>query len=81
MPAMLIAASPARTASSGMDRPSPDSLVRSRVPAEVSMMPTLKNSGALNVAWAMSMASPPSSASGFPDPISSVIRPSWDTVP
>ena len=60
---------------------SPDSLVRSLVPVEVSMMPTTKNSGALKVAWAISMASPPSSASGLPQPISSVISPSWDTVP
>ena len=45
------------------------------------MMPTTKNSGALKVAWAISMASPPSSASGLPQPISSVISPSWDTVP
>ena len=45
------------------------------------MIPTTKNSGALNVAWASSMAMPPSSASGLPAPMSSVIRPSWETVP
>ncbi len=78
---MLIAARVAITATIGMLLPSPDSLVKSLVPVEVSMIPTAKNSGALKVAWAISMAIPPSSASGLPQPISSVISPSWETVP
>lgn len=51
------------------------------MPVVVSMMPTVKNRGALNVAWAISMASPPSSASGLPVPMTRVINPSWETVP
>src|ERR1700712_1931592 len=68
IPAMLIAARVASTATIGMLRPSPESLVRSLVPVEVSIKPTTKNNGALNVAWAISIASPPSSASGLPQP-------------
>ena len=78
---METAARVAMIATVGMVRRSPDSLVRSLVPVEVSMMPTTKNSGALNVAWAISMAMPPSSASGLPQPISNVMSPSWETVP
>ena len=81
IPAIENAAMVPMTAIVGMVRRSPESLVRSLVPQDVSMMPTTKNSGALNVAWAISMAIPPSRASGLPQPISNVISPSWETVP
>ena len=76
-----IAANVVIVASPGRLCRSPDSFVRSRVPVLVSITPTAKNSGALKVACAISIAIPPSSASGLPHPISSVIRPSCETVP
>ena len=45
------------------------------------MIPTTMNNAALNIAWAHSMVSPANMRSPPPAPTSSVIRPSWLTVP
>ena len=80
-PAMEAAASPATTASTGIRAASPDSLVRSRVPVAWSMTPTLRNKVALNSACASSIARPAWPAALVPNPTSSVMNPSWLTVP
>ena len=80
-PAMDSPAATATAARTGWRRPMPESWRRSRVPASWSMMPTIMNSGALNTAWARSMASPAIAASRVPRPLATMRKPSWETVP
>ncbi len=80
-PAIDAAARPAITATTGIREARPDSLVMSRVPVEWSMTPTVRNSVALNSAWASSIARPACAAAWVPRPTSSMMKPSWLTVP
>ena len=79
--AMLAAASTAMTNSGRHSWPSHASRRMSRVPVAWSMMPTTMNSAALNNACAHSSARPASIKSLPPAPTSSVMNPSWLTVP
>ena len=78
---MLAAAAAAMTSSTGLREPSHASSRMSRVPVAWSMTPTTMNSVALNIAWAHNSASPASITSPPPVPTSTVIIPSWLTVP
>ena len=80
-PAMLNAARVAIAASTGTRLPSWASLRMSRVPAAWSMMPTTMNSDALNSACASIIVMPASAASWLPVPTSTMMNPSWLTVP
>jgi hypothetical protein len=53
----------------------------SRVPASWSTMPTTMNSAALNAPWASSTTTPACARSYSPMPNSSIMNPSWLTVP
>ncbi len=81
MAAIDAPATTAATATTGMDRPTPDSLRRSRVPALWSTIPTTRNRVDLNSAWEMSRASPPRAAARVPSPVRTTRKPSWLTVP
>src|SRR5699024_911686 len=69
------------TVTTGATFHTPDSTRRSRVPNFLSMTPTTMNSGALNKEWAISIASPASSASWVASPATADRNPSWETVP
>ncbi len=79
--AMLAVAPAAITNSPGSRCPSQASRRMSRVPVAWSTMPTTMNRAALNIACAHSMVSPASIRSPPPEPTSTVMRPSWLTVP
>jgi len=68
-------------ASTGIRLPTPDSSRQSRVPAAWSTMPTTRNSVDLNSACASSRATPASAASRVPKPTTTIMKPSWLTVP
>lgn len=80
--AAMLAVAPIAMINSGRARlPSQASLRMSRVPVAWSMMPTTMNSAALNMACAISIASPASIMSLPPVPTITVISPNWLTVP
>ncbi len=81
MPAIEAPARAAAAASTGADRPTPDSLRRSRVPVCLSTMPTTRNKAALKRACATSIATPASAAARVPTPTTTSRKPSWLTVP
>lgn len=69
------------TATTGATRATPERTRRSRVPNFLSTMPTTMNSGALNRAWASSIAVAASRASWVARPATAARKPSWETVP
>ncbi len=79
--AMEAAASTATAATYGRERPTPESLRRSRVPVAWSTMPVTRKSGALKRAWPRIIATAARAAFRLPVPASRVRKPSWLTVP
>ncbi len=72
---------PAAVASSGSERPTPDSRRKSREPVACSTAPTVMNRADLNTAWATSMTTPAAVTAPSPNPKSRKSSPSCDTVP
>ena len=62
-------------------RPTGGSSRMSRVPVWWSRMPTTMNSAALNTAWDMRITMPAVVIAGLPAPNSTIMKPSWLTVP
>ena len=77
---MDAAASPVRTAVTGMTLRRPDSSRTSRLPASRSMMPTSMNSVALNSACAAVSSVAAARAAVVPTPTREMMNPSWLTV-
>src|SRR5690606_31736357 len=80
-PAIDARASAAIPASTGQRRPRPDRWRTSRVPARLSMMPVTRKSVDLNSPWERTSVAPANADTKPPDPIRTVRKPSWLTVP